>query len=52
MWDRRLMFRSEAGMTFLLYVRFVLPAVVFLTLRPTITTVIGFWALAASKRKG
>ena len=27
-----------------------LPAVVFLTLRTTITTVIGFWALAASKR--
>ncbi len=27
-----------------------LPAVVFLTLRTTITTVLGFWALAASKR--
>ncbi len=27
-----------------------LPAVVFLTLRTTITTVIGLWALAASKR--
>ncbi len=27
-----------------------LPAVVFLTLRTTITSVIGFWALAASKR--
>ncbi len=27
-----------------------LPAVVFLTLRTTITTVMGFWALAASKR--
>ena len=27
-----------------------LPAVVFLTLRTTITTVIGFWALAASKK--
>ncbi len=26
-----------------------LPAVVFLTLRTTITTVLGFWALAASK---
>ena len=29
-----------------------LPAVVFLTLRTTITTILGFWALAASKRKG
>ena len=28
-----------------------LPAVVFLTLRTTITTVLGFWALAASKRQ-
>ena len=28
-----------------------LPAVVFLTLRTTITTVIGLWALAASNRK-
>ena len=28
-----------------------LPAVVFLTLRTTITTILGFWALAASKRK-
>ena len=27
-----------------------LPAVVFLTLRTTITTVLGFWALAASKK--
>ena len=27
-----------------------LPAVVFLTLRTTITTVLGFWALAASRR--
>ncbi len=27
-----------------------LPAVVFLTLRTTITTVLGFWALTASKR--
>jgi len=27
-----------------------MPAVVFLTLRTTITTVLGFWALAASKR--
>jgi hypothetical protein len=27
-----------------------LPAVVFLTFRTTITTVLGFWALAASKR--
>jgi len=27
-----------------------IPAVVFLTLRTTITTVLGFWALAASKR--
>ena len=29
-----------------------LPAVVFLTLRTTITTVLGFWALSASKRQG
>ena len=29
-----------------------LPAVVFLTLRTTFTTILGFWALAASKRKG
>ena len=28
-----------------------LPAVVFLTLRTTITTVLGFWALAASRRQ-
>jgi len=28
-----------------------LPAVVFLTLRTTITTVLGFWALAASRRE-
>lgn len=27
-----------------------LPAIVFLTLRTTITTVLGFWALAASKK--
>ena len=27
-----------------------MPAVVFLTLRTTITTVLGFWALAASRR--
>ena len=27
-----------------------MPAVVFLTLRTTITTVLGFWALAASKK--
>ena len=27
-----------------------LPAVVFLTLRTTLTTVLGFWSLAASKR--
>jgi len=27
-----------------------LPAVVFLTIRTTITTVLGFWALAASRR--
>ena len=27
-----------------------LPAVVFLTLRTTITTILGFWALTASKR--
>jgi len=34
-----------------LYLFFVfLPAVVFLTLRTTITTVLGFWALTASKR--
>ena len=37
----------------LLNVFFVfLPAVVFLTLRTTITTVLGFWALATSKRMG
>jgi len=29
-----------------------LPAVVFLTLRTVLTTVLGFWALAASKRQG
>jgi hypothetical protein len=29
-----------------------LPAVVFLTLRTIITTVLGFWALTASKRQG
>ena len=29
-----------------------LPAVVFLTLRTVITTVLGFWALTASKRQG
>ena len=29
-----------------------LPAVVFLTLRTIITTVLGFWALAESKKKG
>jgi len=29
-----------------------MPAVVFLTLRTTITTVLGFWALSASKRQG
>jgi len=29
-----------------------LPAVVFLTLRTTITTVLGFWALTASRRQG
>lgn len=28
-----------------------MPAVVFLTLRTTITTVLGFWALAASRRQ-